>query len=74
MSRPAIRDVIIPGSLRTVTLTWDLMMLRCGRCASEFEVNPEGKTARCKGCNRVCRINGALEADPDVIPLRRKPA
>lgn len=73
MSRPAIHDFIVPGSLRTVTTTWErsVITVRCGRCASEFDADAGAKTTHCKSCGRNCRLNQAAEAGPDVIPLRR---
>ncbi len=73
MSRPAIRDLIIPGSLRTEVTTWEtqLVTVRCGRCGREFDARAECKTTRCQACGRVCRLDGAAEASPDVIPIRR---
>jgi hypothetical protein len=66
-----VRDLIIPGSLRTevTTLTWTLVTLRCGRCGSEFDARAECKTTRCKRCGRVCLLGTELPLN--VIPLRR---
>ncbi len=76
MSRPVIRDLIIPGTLRTETFThtYSYVKVRCGRCGSEFDAGAECKTTRCKTCGRVCRLDVAAGLGPDVIPLRRKPA
>lgn len=73
MSRPAIRDLIIPGSLRTVTSIWERSVItaRCGKCGSEFDADAGAKTTRCKACGRVCQLSQAAEAGPNVIPLRR---
>lgn len=75
MPRPRIRDVIIPGSVRirrTVTEE-EIMTIRCGACASEFEVHTWNHTTRCRQCGRVCRFgSGEAPSAENVIPLRRR--
>lgn len=70
----AVRDVIVPGSVRTKVIHWECLVvtLMCGRCGSEFEARAECKTARCKQCNRVCRLDKAPEMGPNVISLRKR--
>lgn len=72
----AIRDVIVPGSLRKEVTVWerDMVTVRCGRCNSEFDAHADAKTTRCKRCQRVCRLDTAVKAGPNVIPLRRRGA
>lgn len=67
----AVRDLIIPGSLRTEVTTWETtyVTVRCGRCGSEFDARAECKTTRCKGCGRTCRLNRAADAGPNVVLL-----
>ena len=67
-----VRDLIVPGSLRTkvTTITHTLVTLRCGRCGAEFDAYAECKTTRCKRCGRVCRLDTAAELAPNVTPIR----
>jgi hypothetical protein len=71
----AIRDLIVPGSVRVVVTECAYVTVQCGRCAARFETHISFRTARCKRCGRACRLDQAAltaEADPDVIPIRRK--
>jgi ribosomal protein S27E len=74
MSRPRIVDVIVPGSARIEIHTWEsaLMDVICGRCGHEQAVSRDGHTARCKGCQRVMRLDTAATPERDVVPLRRR--
>jgi hypothetical protein len=75
MSRPPIRDQIIPGSRHTETTVYvtELLTLRCARCGRYFEVRAECKTTRCR-CGRVCRIDTAIEPGLNVVPFPRRGA
>ena len=68
----APRDLIIAGSFRVEVRTWEtaLVTLRCGRCGDEFDARSECKTTRCGKCGRVCRLDTAEQAGPNVIPFR----
>ena len=70
MSAPL--DLIIPGSFRVEVRTWEtrLVTLRCGRCGAEFDARSECRTTRCGNCGRVCRLDTAQQAGPNVIPFR----
>ena len=70
---PRIRDVILPGSIRTEPVIWEtvLVTLRCGRCGHEFDARAECRTSRCKRCERVCRLDTAAAA-ANVTPIRRR--
>ena len=66
-----IRDVIVPNSVRVEVRSTTYVTVICGRCTAEFPVCAEFRTARCKSCGRVCR----LDADADglnVTPIRRR--
>lgn len=67
----AIRDLIIPGSLRIVVTEYAYVTARCGRCAAEFEARAGCKTTRCKRCGRVCRLDHPGELPANVTPLHQ---
>jgi hypothetical protein len=71
VTRPPARDVIVPGSVRTVVVheEYILVTVRCGKCGHEQEARAESKTTRCTACGRTCRL--PRETAPNVIPLRR---
>jgi DNA-directed RNA polymerase subunit RPC12/RpoP len=46
--------------------------VQCGKCATLFETFIGFRTARCKNCGHVCRLDQAAEAAPNVTPIRRK--
>lgn len=71
MTRPPVRDSIVPGSARPVVIheEYVLVTVRCGRCGHEQEARAESKTTRCTACDRTCRLH--RETAPNVIPLRR---
>lgn len=73
---PVIRDSIVPGSIRVVITESTYVTVQCGRCATRFETHISFRTARCRSCGRVCRIDQAAEAAPNVtpLPIRRKAA
>jgi ribosomal protein S27E len=73
VSRPRIRDLIVPGSVRVERTVWEttVMTVRCGRCSHEQEVNAHGHTARCKRCSRVMRLDRAPVAE-NITPIRRR--
>lgn len=66
-----IRDVIIPGSVRTKRVEWTTVTARCGRCGHEQDVSAHGHTARCTACRRVMRLDHAADAE-NVTPIRRR--
>lgn len=68
----AVRDVIVPGSIRTEVTVWEstYVTLLCGRCGHEVQARHDANTARCKNCYRVCQLGTAAEAGPNVIPFR----
>lgn len=72
MTRPPVRDSVVPNSARTVeyheVVTY--VTVECGRCGHRQEARDSAKTTRCKGCGRNCRV-AAPVTDPNVIPLRR---
>jgi ribosomal protein S27E len=72
VTRPPVRDLIVPGSARLVEIReeYTLVTVRCGRCDHEQEARAESKTTRCTACGRTCRLPSALPAE-NVIPLRR---
>jgi DNA-directed RNA polymerase subunit RPC12/RpoP len=72
VTRPPVRDLIVPGSARLVEIReeYTLVTVRCGRCSHEQEARAESKTTRCTACGRTCRLLSALPAE-NVIPLRR---
>ena len=72
MTRPPVRDTVVPGSARPVVIheEYTLVTVRCGRCHNEQEARAASKTTRCTACGRTCRIAIAA-GDPNVIPLRR---
>ena len=72
---------VVPGSIRTETTVTTYVTIACGQCGCRFERFLYGQdTARCPGCNRLCRFSldtaRAAEAAPNVIPIatRRKQA
>lgn len=71
MTRPQVRDTVIPGSARPVVIheEYVLVTVRCGRCFHEQEVRAESKTTRCTACGRTCRLTAP--ATGNVIPIRR---
>jgi NADH pyrophosphatase NudC (nudix superfamily) len=75
VTRPQVRDSIVPGSARTVTYHEDVtyVTVQCGRCGHRQEARATSKTARCKECNRSCRI-GTPAAGPNVLPFIRRSA
>lgn len=68
----AIRDLIVPGSIRTEVTVWEstYVTVHCGRCGNGFDARHDARTARCKKCNRVCQLGTAAEAGLNVIPFR----
>lgn len=72
MTRPPVRDSVVPGSARRVVVheEYVLVTVRCGRCQNEQQARAESKTTRCTACGRTCRIPVA-PAGENVIPLRR---
>lgn len=72
MSR--IRDVIVPGSSRVkvIHLEWTACTVRCGRCGHEQEARAECRTARCKACGRVMRLDQAVTDAANVTPMRKR--
>jgi ribosomal protein S27E len=72
VTRPPVRDMVVPGSARNVEIREDYVMVtvRCGRCEHEQETRAESKTTRCASCGRTCRLPSALPGE-NVIPLRR---
>jgi ribosomal protein S27E len=72
MTRPAVRDLIVPGSARPVVIHEEYVMVtvRCGRCGHEQETRAESKTTRCAACERTCRLPSAVSAG-NVVPFRR---
>lgn len=66
-----IRDVIVPNSIRVEVRSTTYITVRCGRCAAEFETWAEFRTARCKRCGRVCRLDQAAEGTTNVTTIRR---
>lgn len=73
MTRPPVRDLIVPGSARNVEIREDyvLVTVRCGRCGHEQETRAESKTTRCAACERTCRLPSAASAAENVVPFRR---
>jgi hypothetical protein len=69
--RPRALDLIVPGSVRNVTVheEYTLVTVRCGRCGHEQETRAESNTTRCTACRRTCRL--PRQTAPNVIPLRR---
>lgn len=67
-----IRDVIIPGSVRTVVIQWTVFAVRCGRCGHEQETRTECRTTRCTSCRRVMRLDQAVTGAANVTPIRRR--
>lgn len=72
MSRPPVRDLIVPGSARPVVVheEYTLVTVKCGKCQHEQETRAESKTTRCVACGRTCRLPSALPAE-NVVPFRR---
>lgn len=72
MTRPPVRDLIVPGSARKVEIREDytLVTVRCGRCQHEQETRAESRTTRCTACGRTCRLPVA-PAESNVVPFRR---
>jgi hypothetical protein len=72
MTRPPVRDSIVPGSARPVVIheEYVLVTVECGRCGNRQEARATSKTTRCKECDRACRV-AAPDGDPNVTPLRR---
>jgi ribosomal protein S27E len=66
-----IRDVIVPGSMRTEVLhhEWLAVTARCGRCGHEQAVHADGHTSRCKACGRVMRLDQAVTGSANVTPI-----
>lgn len=73
MSAP-IRELIVPNSVRVVVTESTYVAVQCGRCATRFETRIIFRTARCRNCSRVCRLDHPAEAAPNVMPMRRKSA
>lgn len=71
MTRPPARDLIVPGSARSVVIheEYTLVTVQCGRCGHRQEARATSKTTRCQECGRSCKI--APPAAPNVTPLRR---
>lgn len=70
MTRPPVRDAVVPNSARTVVYHEELTLvtIRCGRCEFEQEARATANTTRCKSCGRNCKV-AAPATDPDVIPI-----
>ena len=75
MTRPPVRDLIVPGSVRPVVIheEYTLVTVECGRCHHRQEARAESKTTRCVACDRVCRLPKA-PAGGNVFPLTRRSA
>lgn len=69
-----IRDLIVPGSIRTEHIEFDFTYVtaRCGRCGHEQETRAQSRTSTCKACGRTMRLAPAPAAR-NVTPIR-KPA
>jgi hypothetical protein len=65
------KDAIVPGSIRVVVREDTYVTVRCGRCGAEFPARVEFRTARCKNCGRVCRLDQVAEAALNVTPIGR---
>ena len=76
MTRPPVRDSIVPGSARPVVIheEYVLVTVRCGKCGHRQEARAESKTTRCKECDRTCRLPSAAPADGNVVPFFRRSA
>lgn len=75
MTRPPVRDLIVPGSARIVEVREDytLVTVRCGRCEHEQEARAESKTTRCTACGRTCRLPVTPPGE-NVVPFLRRSA
>lgn len=74
MTRPPVRDLIVPGSTRNVEIREEyvLVTVECGRCHSRQETRAESKTTRCAACGRTCRLTAPPA--PNVVPFLRRSA
>ena len=68
----AIRDSVVPGSVRVAVTESTYVTVQCGRCGARFETHVSFRTARCRSCGRVCRLDQAAGAAPNVTPICKK--
>lgn len=71
MSRPQVRDTVVPGSARPVVIheEYVVVTVECGRCYHRQDIRADSNTTRCTACGRTCRLRRATA--PNVIPIRR---
>ena len=56
--------IVAVGTETTVT---HYVSVRCGKCRTEFNTSANFRTAACKRCGRVCRLDLA-DRIPDALP------
>ena len=61
--------IVAVGTETTVT---HYVSVRCGKCRTEFNTSANFRTAACKRCGRVCRLDLA-DRIPDALPSNVTP-